>query len=280
MPKKKSPENTLVKVLLYTILILLAASFLYPLLFMVINSVRTQVQYMKNPFGLELSSATLQNYKLIFTNFKIGKYLWNTLLATVMKVALTIPLSIIASYSFAKLAFRGKKIVYPIIMIAMFIPFQVIMIPMYVMLTKMHLLNSFWGLTLVTSTLAIPGSILLMTSSFRGIPNEMLEAATLDGCGFFRIIWNVIVPIGKPTIAISFIMTFIGGWNDLLPPMVIMKDTSTQLIMPALNNLVSLYSKDIPFQLTGLLIASLPAILIYIILQKQIIMGISGGSIK
>lgn len=169
---------------------------------------------------------------------------------------------------------------YPLIISAMFIPFQVIMIPVYTMLTKLHMIDTYRGLILVTGTLGIPSSIMLLSSSFRSIPNELLEAAAIDGCGYFRKIFHIMIPMGKPTIAICTIMGFISSWNDLLPPIVIIKSVNKRLVMPALDGLVSMYNADTPFQLTGILIAAVPAIAIYLILSKQIIMGISAGSTK
>lgn len=140
--------------------------------------------------------------------------------------------------------------------------------------------DTYRGLILVTGTIGIPSSIMLLSSSFRSIPNELLEAAAIDGCGYFRKIFHIMIPMGKPAIAICTIMGFISSWNDLLPPMVIIKSVNKRLVMPALDGLVSMYNADTPFQLTGILIAAVPAIAIYLILSKQIIMGISAGSTK
>ena len=235
---------------------------------------------MKDMFSVDLLKGHFENYLIIFKNFKIGQYLFNTLLVTVLKLAFTMPLAIFASYAFAKLRFRGKNAMYPLIISAMFIPFQVIMIPVYTMLTKLHMIDTYRGLILVTGTIGIPSSIMLLSSSFRSIPNELLEAAAIDGCGYFRKIFHIMIPMGKPAIAICTIMGFISSWNDLLPPMVIIKSVNKRLVMPALDGLVSMYNADTPFQLTGILIAAVPAIAIYLILSKQIIMGISAGSTK
>lgn len=278
MEKTYNVKTAVVRGLLYVLLIGLALTYLYPLFFMVVNSLKSQTEYMVDPFGM--SGSQYGNYITIFSRFRIQTYLGNTLFVTVMKLILALPLSICASYAFSKLRFSGSRLMYPIVMIAMFIPFQVIMIPVYVMLSRMRLINTFTGLILVGVGSMLPGMILLMTGNFRGIPTEMIEAAKIDGCGYFRMVFSVVAPMGMPAISICTIMNFIGSWNDLLAPMVILKGVNKQLIMPALNNLVSQFSKDIPFQLTGMVFASVPAIAIYLVLQKQIIMGISSGSVK
>lgn len=258
MGKKLEKRSIPANILIYLILILLAVSYLYPLYFMGVNSLKSQAEYMKDMFSVDLLKGHFENYLIIFKNFKIGQYLFNTLLVTVLKLVFTMPLAIFASYAFAKLRFRGKNAMYPLIISAMFIPFQVIMIPVYTMLTKLHMIDTYRGLILVTGTIGIPSSIMLLSSSFRSIPNELLEAAAIDGCGYFRKIFHIMIPMGKPAIAICTIMGFISSWNDLLPPMVIIKSVNKRLVMPALDGLVSMYNADTPFQLTGILIAAVP----------------------
>ena len=238
MGKKLEKRSIPANILIYLILILLAVSYLYPLYFMGVNSLKSQAEYMKDMFSVDLLKGHFENYLIIFKNFKIGQYLFNTLLVTVLKLVFTMPLAIFASYAFAKLRFRGKNAMYPLIISAMFIPFQVIMIPVYTMLTKLHMIDTYRGLILVTGTIGIPSSIMLLSSSFRSIPNELLEAAAIDGCGYFRKIFHIMIPMGKPAIAICTIMGFISSWNDLLPPMVIIKSVNKRLVMPALDGLV------------------------------------------
>lgn len=277
MHKKKSCVS---RILIAAVLLVLALTYLYPLFFMGVNSIKSQGQYMESPFSVMLNGARYENYTQIFYNFKLGRYLLNTLWVTVLKLLITVPLALFASYAFAKLRFSGKNAVYPAVISVMFIPFQVIMIPLYVMLTKVHLVNTYTGYIVVAVTLGLPAMIMLLTSFMHSVPNEMLEAAKIDGCGYFRTVFNIVAPMSRPVLSINLIISFISSWNDVLMPMVIIKDTTKQLVMPALNNLVGQFSKDIPMQLAGILVATIPAILIYVFLQKQIIMGITDGSAK
>ena len=197
MGKKLEKRSIPANILIYLILILMAVSYLYPLYFMGVNSLKSQAEYMKDMFSVDLLKGHFENYLIIFKNFKIGQYLFNTLLVTVLKLVFTMPLAIFASYAFAKLRFRGKNAMYPLIISAMFIPFQVIMIPVYTMLTKLHMIDTYRGLILVTGTIGIPSSIMLLSSSFRSIPNELLEAAAIDGCGYFRKIFHIMSGSGN-----------------------------------------------------------------------------------
>lgn len=265
---------------IYLFLIVLALSFLYPVFYMIFNSLKTQAEYMKDPFSIDFVNGHYENYWVMINNFNILKYFWNTLVVDVAGLSVNLFLSIIASYAFAKLKFVGQHKAYLAILIVMFIPAQVTILPTYVMFAKMGLINSLFGLTLMNIAGGQAGTILLLTANFRSIPNEMIEAAKMDGCSYFRTIWKIAVPMALPAVSISIILSFIGTWNDLFRPMVMIKDLDKQLIMPALSNLVSRFSKDMPLQLTGLLMASIPAIIIYLLLQKKIVMGVCMGSIK
>ena len=243
--------------LIYIGLIILAISFLYPVFYMVANSLKTQTEYMVDPFSVDFINGHYENYWAMINNFNILKYFYNTFIVDAAGICINLFISIIASYAFAKLKFIGKQKAYIGILIVMFIPAQVTIIPMYVMFSKIGLVNSHIGLIMMNVAGGLAATILLLTANFKSIPNEMIEAAKIDGCSYFRTIWQIAVPMALPAISISIILSFIGTWNDLFRPMVMIKSMDKQLIMPALTNLVGRYLKDIPFQLTGLLMASL-----------------------
>ena len=278
--QKKNIGYYIGRFFIYLLLGILALSFLYPLLFMIANSLKSQVEYMMDPFSANFAKGHYENYQAMITQFNILKYFANTFAVDAGSLVLELIFAICAAYAFAKLKFRGQNQVYIAIISIMFIPAQVIIIPLYVMYSKMGLINSLWGILLQYVARGLPGSIMLLTANFRSIPTEMIEAGKIDGCNYFRTIRNIVIPMGLPAISICVIMDFIGMWNELFTPMILIKSSGKQLIMPALTSLVGRYSKDIPFQLTGLLLASVPAILIYVVLQKKIIMGVSVGSIK
>lgn len=280
MKPKQSIRWILGRVVLYGILILLAASFLYPLFFMFFNSLKTQVEYMIDPFSIRLIGAQYQNYSTMVWNFNILKYFWNTLLVVCLGLGLGLVFAVMASYAFAKVRFRGRNALYLLIMSVMFIPAQVTIIPLYVMFSRIGLIDSLWGLILLKVCGGQAGLILLLTANFSGISNGILDAAKIDGCGYGRTVWLIAVPMVIPALSICVIINFIAGWNDLFTPMVLIKDMNKQLVMPALSHLVGRYSKDVPAQMTGMLMASVPAVLLYLCLQKKIIMGVSMGAIK
>lgn len=280
MKQKKGAAWFVGRGLIYLVLILLAVSFLYPLFFMFANSIKTQAEYMLDPFSVDLLNGLYGNYYVMIRNFNILKYFANTLFTVGLGLVLGLVFAIIASYAFAKVRFRGRNGIYLGLMVVMFIPAQVTIIPLYVMFAKVGLIDSLWGLILLKICAGQAGLILLLTANFSSIPSGILDAARIDGCGYLRTIWLIAVPMVVPALSICVILNFISGWNDLFTPMVLIKDMDKQLVMPALSHLVGRFSKDVPSQMTGMLIASVPAVAVYLLLQKKIIMGVSMGAIK
>ena len=198
----------------------------------------------------------------------------------VVSTALIVFTSPIASYAFAKLRFRGKVIAYAALMATMFLPGQVTMIPKYVMFSKMGLIDSPWAVIISYWAAGIPGAVLLMRSSFVGIPNEVIESARIDGAGFFTILWKIVMPMGMAGIAIVIIFQFIGAWNDYLTPLLYLTTASKQTLMVVLSQMVTRYGGNPAKQFAGIFLSVIPTIVIYLCLQKYMLKGVTAGSLK
>ena len=248
---------------------------------MFLNSLRSRTDYLKNPFGLpDLSKLEWNNYVTMVSQFKILNLFKNTLIISVFTLILLLAFGIVASYAFAKLKFRGKGFIYILIISSMFVPVQVTIIPIYLMFSKIHLVNTYWSVILTYLGMFLSEAILLMTAAFRGIPDEIIEAAELDGAGYFDTLRYVIVPMGRPAIILCIIYYFIVTWNDLFTPMILLTDMDSRTVMVALASLISRYSGDPTLQFAGLFLAAIPAILVYAFFQKYIIKGIGEGSTR
>lgn len=275
----KKAKNKIIDILIFVSLAIMSLSFIYPIFFMVINSFKTKIEYYINPFALP-KSLNIDNYTLMISQFKILINLKNTLIIAIISVIFTIVFSVLASYAFTKLKFRFKNAICLIILATMFIPAQVTIIPLYVMFAKFHLVNTYTSVILSYIAGGLPGAILLLNASFRGISNETIEAAKIDGAGYFGIIRNVIIPMGIAAIAINIVMIFIGSCNDLFTAMILLSDMNKRTVMVALTGIMSRNGGDPSFQLTGLLISIAPPLLIYVVFQKYIVGGITAGAIK
>lgn len=268
------------KTFIFLALLVLSISNLYPLFFMFLNSLKSHTDYLVNPFSLFNLSLTWDNYLTMISQFRIFDLFKNTFFISFFTILLILAFGIVASYAFSKLEFKGINIIYLLIISTMFIPVQVTIIPLYMLFSKLHLVNTYWSVIFTYLGMFLPEAILLMTSTFRGIPDELIEAAKLDGAGYFNILRHVIIPMGMPAIILCIIFYFIVTWNDLFTPMVLLQDMDMRTVMVALASLLSRYTGDPTLQFAGLILAAIPAVLVYAFFQQYIIKGIGSGSTK
>ncbi len=267
--------------LIFLLLLVLSVSNLYPLFFMFLNSLKSHSDYLKSPFSLpDFGHLSWGNYVTMISQFQILNLFKNTFFISVFTILFILIFGIVASYAFAKLRFKGKNVIYFLVISSMFVPVQVTIIPLYMLFSKIHLVNTYWAVILTYLGMFLSETILLMTSAFRGIPDEILEAAELDGAGYFDTLRYVIVPMGRSAIILCIIYYFIVTWNDLFTPMILLTDMDLRTVMVALASLISRYSGDPTLQFAGLVLAAIPAILVYAIFQNYIIKGIGEGSTR
>ncbi len=278
--KKRKFWHVFGRAVIFLVLLVLAISFLYPLYYMLINSLKSLSGYYVNPFGLPNEQLQWQNFATMISQFKILKLFGNSFIVSFFTVLGLVVMGTLASFSFAKVDFKGKDGIYLAILATLFVPAQVTMIPMYISFAKVSLVDNYLGVIIAYWAMFLPETIMLMTANFKSIPNELLEAATIDGCGYFGRIRNVVMPMGWPAISLSIIFFFICSWNDLFTPMVLLKSMDKRTVMVALSSLIGRYTGDPPFQYAGLLMSAIPALAVYAIFQKSIVKGMSMGAIK
>jgi raffinose/stachyose/melibiose transport system permease protein len=266
--------------LIFLILLMLSIVNIYPLFFIFYNSLKSRTDYLISPFSTLGLKLTWDNYATMISQFKIFALFKNSFIISFFTILFLLIFGTIASYAFAKLKFRGKNVIYLLVISMLFIPVQATIIPIYLMLSKVHLVSTYWGVVLTYLGMFLPEVILLMTSTFRGIPDELIEAAELDGAGYFDILRYVVVPMGIPAIILCIIFYFIVTWNDLFTPMILLQKMDMRTVVVALAALISRYTGDPTLQFAGLVLSAIPAILVYALFQQYIIKGISAGSTK
>jgi ABC-type glycerol-3-phosphate transport system permease component len=264
---------------IFTALSLMSVTFVMPILFLFFNALKTRAAYRQAPFAFP-TEVVWSNFTTMVSQFRIQNYMLNTLVICAVTIALMLLISIAPSYVFAKRQGPLLKPLYAVIVISMFMPAQVTLIPLYVMYAKMGLVNSPWSVALCYVSGGIPSCVMLLTAYFRGIPTEVCEASVIDGCSFLKTLWHIVLPMGKPAIAINVVFSFLANWNDLFTPLVLLNDRNSQTVMVALNALVTQYRSDPTFQMAGLTLVLVPVILVYLFTQRYLIEGISAGAIK
>ena len=267
-------------ILISLLLAVLTLSFLYPLFYMLANSLKSRGDYFASPFRLPGAPLQWSNYSTMISQFRILNLFKNSFVVSALTVVLLLLIGTFASYIFAKYRFRGRTALYLAVLVTMFIPSQVTIIPLYLLFSKLGLVSTYWSVVLSYLALFLPECILLMTANFRGIIDELLEAAEIDGCGYFQKVWNVVLPMGRAAIFISIIFYFIMAWNDLFTPMIFLQSMEKRTVMVALAALMGRYTGAPTLQFAGLLLSAVPALAVYILFQRQVIRGLSVGAIK
>lgn len=277
MNRKRSAASTIA---ISLILIAVVAASLYPLWYLLVNSLKTRAGYFADSFGFPIGGAQTHNYVVMITQFQIVTYLKNSLIVVAVSASLVTFASIFASYAFAKVRFRGKNALFIAVLATMLIPGQITIIPLYVLMSKLGLINRLSSVVIVYLAGFLPSSILLMSSYFRTIPNDLISASKVDGCKYWHLIRHVVMPMGQPAILINLILAGITFWNDLLIPLILLQKRSSMTVMAALSQLMDVYSQEPTLQFTGLALSMIPIFAIFLILQRFIVEGISKGALK
>lgn len=275
----KQKKFTPARVLVFIFLAFTALGTLAPFFYMVMTTFKEKSEYMVNMFGMP-ENFSLKNYNIIFENYDILRLNLNSLLVVSVSVLGTLLVTSMAGYSMAKLNFKGKKILYALIAFCMIMPGQVLMIPVYHILTKLGLINSLLGLVLIYITSSIPFATFLFAANCRGIDDGIIEAAKIEGAGFIRTYIRIILPLLKPTLAAVAILQFISYWNELFWAMILVQKESQRTLTVALVSLTGRFGSNMPLVYTGLFINCIPIIIIFFIFQKQLIKGTSAGALK
>lgn len=261
---------------IFIVLCLVAASIIYPLYFVVITSFRPNADYLQNPFGLP-GIWTIDNYLTLANTYGVGQAFLNSLFVTTVSVVIVLLLASVAAYALAKLPVPGGKLFTGTFVSVMLIPAPVLIIPIYLLLSRLDLVATYPGLILVYVATGLPFSTFFLALTFRSIPDEVIEAARIDGAGFFRTLWSIITPMGASGIATLAVLQFLAVWNELIYALILIPDQAMRLLTPSLANIGERFVSDQPLVSAGLFIsASIPLILLAFT-SKYIVQGLHAG---
>lgn len=248
-----------------------------PFVWMILSSFKTEGEIKKIPPTLLPQTLTLDNFTDLFVNMHFGVYLSNTLLIVFFSF-IGLFLNAMAGYAFAKFQFKAKDKLFYLVLATMMIPGQVTMIPVYLLLNEMHLINTMVGIVLPGFVGAF--GIFLFRQFMSAIPDELLEATRLDGASEIRTFFQIVLPISKSILAIQGILTFIGGWNSFLWPLIIANDEKLYTLSVGLSLLKGQHGTNYALQMAGSTFMVLPVIIVFMFFQKQIIENYSISGIK
>ena len=256
----------------------LTAVSLFPLLWMLSVSLMHTGAASALPPPLLPDAPTLDNYRELFARAGMLRYLANSLLLATAVTLLSLVLNTMAGYAFAKLAFAGRERIFKLLIGALVIPGQVAMMPLFLMLKEMGLVNSYGGI--VVPAMAGIFGIYLVRQYARTIPDELIEAARVDGAGELRIFVTVVVPLLRPVLASLAVFTFLGCWNDFMWPLIVLTDEELQTLPVALASLSREHVQDNELMMAGSVVTVLPVLVLFLMLQRHYIQGLLLGGVK
>jgi raffinose/stachyose/melibiose transport system permease protein len=279
-PRVRKWAGTAVK---YVVLIFFGLISLYPLLLVISTALKDPLDVTTDPFQL-FSSVRPATISDAWTLGNFGDYFFNTVLITVPTVLGVIVLSTMAGYALARLKFPGRNIVFFVFLLGLMIPFTSVMIPLFYLIRDLQLLGSFWAVILPgvagTAGFGVPLGIFLMRSFYQDLPNELAEAARVDGATEFQVFRKVMLPLSAPGVAVLAVLVFFQSWNTFLMPLLFLPGEESRPLATGLYIFASGRVQDYELIAAGSLIMVIPVVVFFIIFQRQFIKGVTAGAIK
>ena len=276
---RDTPRSPLASALQLVLLLLVALLMLLPLLWLLSTSLKgPQENIFSSPPGLLPAAPSLEAYRQLFSNQPMATYLLNSTIVSAVSVAANLLFCSLAAYPLARLRFAGRGLVLALVVATILIPFQVVMIPLYLLMVQIGLRNSLWALILPQAATAF--GIYLLRQSFLGVPVELEEAARIDGCTPVGEWWNVLIPAARADLITLAMFVFIGTWSDFLWPLIILDDPGLYTLPIGLQQLSSSFSLDWRLVAAGSVVSILPVLLLFVLLQRYILPSASGDAVK
>jgi putative chitobiose transport system permease protein len=274
-----SPRSRWSAALQLAALLALALLVLLPLLWLVSTSLKGPAEdIFTSPPALWPAQPSLQAYGRLFTENPLGVYLRNSAIVSALAVVANLLFCSLAAYPLARLRFAGRGLVLALVVATILIPFQVVMIPLYLLMVQIGLRNTLWALILPQAATAF--GIFLLRQSFLGVPVELEEAARIDGCTPLGEWWNVMIPAARADLLTLAMVVFIGTWSDFLWPLVILDDPALYTLPLGLQQLASSFSLDWRLVAAGSVVSILPVLVLFLALQRYILPNASADAVK
>jgi multiple sugar transport system permease protein len=258
---------------------LLALATIYPLLFTANVAMKTRREYILDRFALT-QTLHWENLGTAWNSAGLARYVLNSVVVVTGAVVLLLILGSMAGFALSRLRFRGSSALFLVCLVALFVPFQVIMVPLARTMADLGLIDTYPGLVLAYVAQFLPFTVFLLTSYYRAVPSEIVDAARIDGNSVYGVYRRIMLPMGAPALLSVGILNALFCWNDVLISLLMMPSADHRTLMVGVTSLRGQYSDDIPAFAAGVLIAAVPVLLTYLFLQRQIADGVTAGATK
>jgi ABC-type glycerol-3-phosphate transport system permease component len=261
------------------ILLIFSLVAIYPIYYMIVTAFKTRPDWLHNQFGLP-TPFTFQNIIDALNKGNIPLWFMNSLIVTVFSLIVSTVVSALAAYALARFRFAGRKLYFNSMIALMVIPPAVLILPLFVLMVNIGLINKLPSVIIIYSGLLIPFSVYLLVSFFRSLPPELFDAAAIDGCSNLDTFWRITLPLSTPAMVTLIVVNALFVWNELFIALVFLQDETVKTLMPGLTLFKGHFTVNEPLIMAGTLIATIPMILLYLFGQRLFVEGLVAGAVK
>ncbi len=276
---KEKKQAKIVSTLIYVFLILLAIIYIVPLLWVLITSLKNDSTLMLSPWAMP-AKLEWSNYEFAWTKGHLGTAMLNSLIVCGSTLVISMIFGSMAAFAIAKLRWKLSKLAMYYFLIGMMIPIHTILIPLFVQFSGWGMSNTLMGIIIPYITFSLPITIYIMVGFFEGIPNELFEAACIDGCSVYKMFSTVAIPLAKTGFMVTGLMSFVSNWNELLVAMVFISKEAKKTLPVSLTKFVGPYHTNYCQMFAAIMIAIIPTIIAYVAFANQIVEGLTAGAVK
>jgi ABC-type glycerol-3-phosphate transport system permease component len=263
----------------HAVLVIAGCVALVPTVFMLLTSLKSQDEYTFNKVGLP-QSLVLDQFRNIFVDSPFLAWMGNSVILAAGAVLLSTAVSCLGAYAIARMRFPGRSLLFSVSSSLMAVPPVVMIVPLFVLYTQLDLISTYEGTIVIYAGLITPFSVYLLTTFFRTLPRELFESARMDGAGELLILWRIVLPLSLPALLTLVVVNALYVWNDLLIAVIFLQDDSKRTLMAGISVFQGRYEQQIPLVMAGMVIASAPMLILYILFQKHFIQGLMAGAVK
>lgn len=267
----------------YVILVLVAILILVPIAFAVLGGFKSNGQLVGDPGAIIPNPWVISNYTDVLVGPNSGVFwqeVFNSLIVAVLAVTATVVPASLAAFAFSRIAFRGREAMYTLFTFGLLFPSAVAILPLYILVRDLGLSGNFLGVALPQAAFGLPLTVIILRPFFRSIPAELEDAARMDGCSTFGFFWRVLLPLARPAIATVSVLAIVTTWNAFLLPLILLNGEDQWTLPLGVMNFSGQYTSDQARILAFTVLAILPAILFYAVAERQIVRGLTAGSVK
>lgn len=284
MPKSSVNNNNVIlnkiySILNYLLLSVLALVFIYPMLLMILTAFKSTKEIFFNPFGLP-NNWSLQPFIDVWQKANFNVYFFNSIFIASLAIILLLVCASLAAYGIARFEFKMSNFIFMIFLAGIMIPIRLGILPLFILMRNLNLLDTRLSLILTYAASGMPMSVFILTGFFKTIPSDLGDAAKVDGANEFQIFYKVMLPLVRPALATVTIVNFVPWWNDFFFPLLFIKSDSLKTIPLGMTIFFGQYMTDWGLLFAGMVIASIPLLILYVLMSKQFISGLTSGAVK